>query len=254
MFRFLVPQMLALLVSIAGQVHAAPFEKTMPSGMADSHAKIAHQARKAEIVGLWTRGDADIVQTRWNKNYRYNWLGNVGRVALQTGVSGRYMIGQSSKNKKTEWAITYFGDSGKAIMCTGKMREELQTWRINTAPVGGYGLIIKKPGEGLSQNSNGFAFPYIVDDKTGKIYQQRGATRTFKTYWHGWIQDEIPLFAANNCPNMPRSSKVNKKQTGGTFAEMAASAKPVKIPVMFNNPIENPLTAQMYIWAYPYEQ
>ncbi|PRY85193.1 hypothetical protein [Donghicola tyrosinivorans] len=245
---------LGVLASSGVARDGIPEEPKKPKGMTEWHMEQARQARAAELSGIQMRGDPEKVYKRYNKTYRKVPMSNLAPDALRQLMLDGVYFWRPQRQRKALWTATRAFADGTAVSCsyTGKgyYWEHALEWIVAPTPVGGAGLIIREDAKKFRDGH--FTYGYVYDPANGEVFYQTSGYSTDRVI--GWVQSDVPAGVAENCPSFADLG-VNPNQRGERLDDLRANAHTITgRPVLFQNNKDNPLTSQMYIWAFPYEK
>ncbi|CTQ51314.1 hypothetical protein JDO7802_03353 [Jannaschia donghaensis] len=237
----------AVFSLMATSVFAQPVETTQPRGMSSGHSQLAAQARSHEqrVGQAVFRAPADIAKKNWRGKYEKEPLGNMTGSDLRNLLNNRYFIYRSNGSRDGDFFVTYF-QNDTAFRCYVGRRDMEQVYVNYGQSVMGEGLTLEnKPGQAWRTRA------IVYDATTGQIRWGVGDRKDF----YGWVQNEYPDFASNSCPGLPRAASVNSVQSSTRdFRANAAAARPIRgARTIFQGVTNSPLTAEMYVYLYPYE-
>lgn len=244
-------------LSLATPVIAAPWATQAPTSMTEDHIAFAESAQR--IQGSLKSGGFGLPpeEINWAKDYVMLSMpiSNLSVSELSRLTMGRYFIFAGSTAE--DWGVRYHEVNGKTYFCEprdGMYREWVLDRYITQASVGLGGIRYwdssgnRPPRPPVDDN---WGWSIIADPDTGEIgrYYLNGDEWEIE---YGWFQNEFPSEASVHCPNLPRASKVNTRQSGKSLMEMAKAAKPIRgFRASFKNDPRTPLTAGMYYHLYP---
>lgn len=249
----------ALIIANSTALHAAPWDGASPAKIHPLHKDYAKDARRSQGSGAISKlKPSEIDWDIYNQRMIGLPVSNLSAPNLTKLLTGRYHL--FARNALQPWSLRYYGPDGKTFFCENPDGYGYREWAfdryIEGTAVGFAGLMhwdvdttkVARPPE-----TEQWGWPVVANSDTGEI-----AMFSFDTInWYseiGWLQDEFPTDASLHCPNMPRSSKVNRDQSGSTLKELARNAKPVRgFTQAFKNDPYDPLTAGQYYYLYPPE-
>ena len=264
MKRHLKTLSLVIALSVAGFSTYAqnfPWDGNRPSGMTAAHDRYAAGAEsvRARMGGANFEDRTDMRTINWRLEGRRNQLtplSNMTTSQLNQALVGRYHVFQGHRNRNM-WNVRYYAPDGRTHFClgydTGTHREYVLDRHIHTSTFGLGGIFhwdVRQKG-GQPDLSVEFGFPIVGDANTGNISFYGWDRGEWKPEF-GWLQSEYVEDWAEKCPSLPRTSRVNEAQDGETIQDMTRNARAFRgFQVAFENDARDPLTAEMFFWAYP---
>lgn len=262
MFGIFRPLAVAAALLVAGAATAQePWNGPRPGGMTQ-----AHDGYAASAFEVYTRLGRD-----FNGNPRefhdriWTWeggrngvspLSNMDSATVRSVLTGRYFV-YASVLFPQDWSVIYHAPDGVSHFCIaqsgGRYVEYTLDRYVNDTVFGLSGVFYWDPETERTRRPNlrrTTAWPMVGDGRTGRL-------TVFA--WHegrwqpaqGWVQSEYAAAFAERCPNLPRVAEVNNAQTGTSPQDLRRNARPVGFPTAFENDPEDPLTVNMFYWAYP---
>lgn len=242
----------------------APWDAPRPRGMTEEHARYA-----ASALEVYNRLGADFNGSPTHFHRRiWTWQGgrnqvtpisNMDTADLSRLLSGRYFVYRNS-DRGDVWSVQYHDPDGETHFCVGQRDGSYSEFTmdryVHRAAFGLSGVFYWDPQEqGSARPDLGleYAWPVVANGQTGQIAVYAWDDRRWDMSI-GWLQAEYAAGFAENCPNLPRASRVNNNQSGATIQEMALGARAITgFRTGFENDPANPLTVGMFYWAYPPE-
>jgi hypothetical protein len=236
----------------------APWDSPKPRGMTQAHERFAASAVEVyDRLGAAFNGNPGEFHRRtWTWERGRNGLSPLSNMAgseIANLLNGRYFVYQNS-DRGDAWSVRYHDPSGETHFCIGQRNgsfkeHSLDRYVINA--VFGLSGIIHWDANSRPDLTRERGWPVVANGKTGQIAQYSWDDRRWDTSI-GWVQAEYAAGFAENCPNLPRASRVNDNQRGATIQEMARGARAITgFRTAFDNDPANPLTVGMFYWAHP---
>lgn len=242
----------------------APWDGPQPRGMTEEHARYAASALEVyNRLGADFNGNPDEFHRRtWSWQGGRNGLSplsNMETAELTRLLTGRYFVYQNS-DRGDVWSVQYHDPNGETHFCVGQRDGSYSEFTmdryVHRAVFGLSGVLYWDPSaEDTSRPdlSRERAWPVVANGQTGQIAVYAWDDRRWDMSI-GWLQAEYAAGFAENCPNLPRASRVNNNQSGATIQEMARGARAITgYRTAFENNPASPLTVGMFYWSYPPE-
>jgi len=250
----LLPALLGAAPALAQQ---APWDGPRPRGMTEAHDRYAASALEVyNRLGTEFHGHP-------GELHRRTWTWQGGRNALSplsnmeasqiAGLlNGRYFVYQNS-NRGSAWSVRYNDPNGKSHFCVGQdgSYSEFTLDRYVIRSVFGLDGVMHWETEPNLETERGW--PIVGNGQTGQIAEYSWDRGRWEVNI-GWVQAEYAAAFAENCPDLPRTNRVNNDQRGATIQDMARGARAITgYRTAFENNPASPLTVGMFYWSYPPE-
>jgi len=264
MFRYVKCFLLIAILSGGAPAIAqqAPWDGPKPRGMTEAHENYANSALEAfRRLGTAFNGNPGEFHRRiWTWQGGRNQvtpISNMDTASLTQLLSGRYFVFQNEKYGNI-WSVKYDAPDGTTHFCLsqgkGSYTEYTLDRYVHRTAFGLSGIFYWDPvKESTSRPDLGdhWAWPFVGNARTGQVASY-GWERNRWVRSSGWVQAEYAAGFAENCPNLPRASRVNNDQRGTTIQEMARGARAITgFRSAFESDPANPLTVGMFYWAHP---
>lgn len=105
--------------------------------------------------------------------------------------------------------------------------------------------------EGTARTEGSVLMPMTYEQTTGRIWNWFWTGQKWRARG-GWVQNEAPRYAVEQCPNLPVVGAINVDQYYLDTTRMSERANKITgAEVIFDHERGNPFTVGMLYWAYP---
>jgi hypothetical protein len=240
----------------------APWEGQRPRGMTEAHEGYAAAALQVydRLGDAFNGNPSDFHRRIWTWQGGRNQItpvSNMDGAALTELLNGRYLVHQDA-TRGNMWTVRYHDPNGETHFCVG---EKDGSWSeftgdryVHRAAFGLSGVFHWGGDTSAPARPDlnvEYAWPVVANSRTGQVSEY---------YWEknawvsliGWVQSDYAAGFAEECPNLPRVSRVNNDQRGDTIQEIARGARAITgFRTAFESDPASPLTAGMFYWAHP---